>query len=345
MGFKLLYEGLGLGLTTGTLCMITCAPIYISALLQKEQDFKKATFAILQMSLGRFISYAAFGALTGSIGAMTTQYFDKDYFVIASYILISGYLIYSAFIQGKKEKGMCPAKKYSNSAANPLLLGLLTGISLCPSFALALTRAFDTGGATGGVMLFSGFFVGTTLYFIPFSFLSFLTKKKIFRVIGIITSIFVAVYFTFQAGTKAFDKYNRFTIDFAQSDIVLINNTKNKFAIKVKQTFKVQKIISTQNSSLAGLHKEIPSHSKVLLLTDATPSEDTMKNFKEKKLHVSYALIDNKMKNFEWIHNFLSKNLLLGRKTTGFFYKIPYHDHNHDKIKFQNIKIKAQASN
>jgi len=322
--FTLLFEGLALGLTTGTLCLATCAPVYIPVILQKEQGMKSATWTVFQLSLGRFISYAGFGAISGAMGAAITGFIDLDNIIIGSYIVVALYLIYSAIIQGRKEKGFCPAKKYSKYAGSAFLLGLITGITLCPAFFGAFTRALDTGGAAGGAMLFIGFFAGTTLYFLPFGFLSYLTKKKVFRTIGIFASFLIAFWFLYKAGDKIWEKHNSFIFNYTEEEIYLLNSSENlAVAGSAIGKFKLIKTVNINVENLTTSLESMPENSKVILITDSIPSPELAETVKNANIYLAWSLVNKETKDINYIYNFLKSYYLKARKSRGFFYKIP----------------------
>jgi sulfite exporter TauE/SafE len=48
-----------------------------------------------------------------------------------------------------------------------MLLGVLTGLNICPPFAAGLVCALDLGGAWAGAAFFCAFFAGTSLFLLP----------------------------------------------------------------------------------------------------------------------------------------------------------------------------------
>ena len=80
-------EGTLLGLTLGTTCLVTCAPVYGSLILSKENSVSSGVRTVIIISLGRFISYAVFGLLTGFAGSfMHTQYpYDGQHALQSAY--------------------------------------------------------------------------------------------------------------------------------------------------------------------------------------------------------------------------------------------------------------------
>jgi sulfite exporter TauE/SafE len=163
--------------------------------MQRERGPAPALATVLLLSVGRFISYALFGALAGYAGHLASSRFHTQGLVLASYLALTAYLVYTAFVQTEAERGHCVAPKHSRLSGNPLVIGAITGLSVCPSFLLALTRGFELGGPLGGVLLFIGFFAGTTIFLLPFVFFSFFSRMRLFRVIGIAATVLVALWF------------------------------------------------------------------------------------------------------------------------------------------------------
>ncbi|NOR45329.1 MAG: hypothetical protein GQ534_07050 [Candidatus Delongbacteria bacterium] len=190
-----LIEGFILGISTGTLCLVTCTPIYIPYLMSEDRKFGRNFIKVFEISAGRFFSYIAFGALAGFLGG-SISYFNREIFTSIAYILISIFLILSAVRTRKKSKS-CHVPKFAKFTSSAFLLGIITGINFCPSFLIALSKAIDLAGPLSGVMLFLGFFFGTTIYLIPLGFLGGLAKIKKLAFIAQISSVLIAVYFIF----------------------------------------------------------------------------------------------------------------------------------------------------
>jgi sulfite exporter TauE/SafE len=188
-------EGMVLGLSLGATCLATCAPIYGPLLMQRRRDMVQAVETVLLLSAGRFISYAAFGALAGWAGSLASKLLEGRIAMLVSYLGLAAYLIYTAVAQGKTEHKACAPQRWAKYSGNPLIVGIITGLSVCPSFLGALTRGFELGGVTGGMLLFIGFFAGTTVFLLPFAFFAFFSKLRMLRLIGIGASLLVALWF------------------------------------------------------------------------------------------------------------------------------------------------------
>lgn len=190
-------EGIVLGLATGPLCVVSCGPVYAPYLMQKHRTTLQSICALLQISAGRFVTYFIIGLLAGALGTQITD-IKRSEFTATAYILFSIFLVSSALRTGKCDEG-CRMAGWSRFVEIPFILGMATGISFCPSFLLALTKAVDRGGMSAGALLFGAFFVGTNIYFIPFVLFGIMGKTYRLRTIARIASFIVALWFTGQA--------------------------------------------------------------------------------------------------------------------------------------------------
>lgn len=191
--FTGLAEGTGLGLATGISCLASCGPIYLSYLLSEQRSGRQSLITVILLNLGRFVSYAAFGAVMGLVGGSIPSSVRVP-MAYAGYVLFSVYLVVSV-VRVNKTCGGCAIPKWMKFTKSPILLGILTGFSVCPAFLIAMTSAFDSSGALQGAMLFTGFFLGTTVYMLPFAVFGIFSKKKWLNSVAKYAAVFVAVYF------------------------------------------------------------------------------------------------------------------------------------------------------
>lgn len=192
---KTLAEGFMLGLATGSVCLVTCTPIYLPYLLSEERKLIKSIGVVAEISAGRFFSYIAFGAIAGYIGANISN-INRTLFTSIAYILLSFYLVLSA-VRARQHDKKCHVSKFAQITKSAFILGILTGLNFCPAFLIALSKAVNLGGVVSGMMLFLGFFAGTTLYLIPIAFLGQLSRIQIMKKIGQVASLVIAAWFIF----------------------------------------------------------------------------------------------------------------------------------------------------
>lgn len=214
--FTGLAEGTGLGLATGISCLASCGPIYLSYLLSEQRTGRQSLAAVILLNLGRFVSYASFGAIMGLAGGSIPSSIRIP-LSYAGYVLFSVYLVVSV-VRVNKTCGGCAIPKWMKLTKSPLLLGILTGFSICPAFLIAMTSAFDSSGALQGAMLFTGFFLGTTVYMLPFAVFGLFSKKQWLNTVARYAAIFVAVYFAV-LGIRGLASY------YLKDDAVLVDNT------------------------------------------------------------------------------------------------------------------------
>lgn len=186
-------EGLALGLATGTACLASCGPVYAAYLMSEERRGWQPLRVILLLNLGRFVAYVAFGAAMGLLGGYIPVSVRMP-LAYAGYLLFSVYLIVSVARIQRACSG-CGVSRFMRITRSPLLLGILTGFSLCPAFLIAITGAFETSGALAGALLFTGFFAGTTVYMLPFALFGLLTKVRWITTAARFLAVAVAVYF------------------------------------------------------------------------------------------------------------------------------------------------------
>lgn len=203
---KTLIEGFTLGFSTGTICLVSCTPIYLPYLISEDRSFAKNIWKVLEISLGRFFSYIVFGLFAGWIGSNIAT-INRDIFTAIAYILLSCFLVLSV-VRTKKKQGKCHIPAVAKITSSAFLLGVFTGINFCPSFLIALSKAVDLAGPISGALLFIGFFVGTSIYLIPLAFSGFLAYIKNLKFLAQLASIAIAVWFLFSAGVKLYDVYN-----------------------------------------------------------------------------------------------------------------------------------------
>lgn len=186
-------EGLSLGLATGVSCLASCGPVYAAYLFSEKRSGRQSLLVLLTLNLGRFAAYVSFGAIIGLLGG-TIPSSVRIPLSFAGYILFSIFLLAST-LRVNRKCGGCGVSRWTRFTGSPFLLGILTGFSVCPAFLIALTSAFDAGGALSGALLFAGFFFGTTVYMLPLSIAGLFTAKKWFTGAARILAVFVAVYF------------------------------------------------------------------------------------------------------------------------------------------------------
>lgn len=199
-----LSEGFILGIATGTTCLATCGPVYTPYLMQVNRTWKSSLLVILELCAGRFVAYLVIGALAGAFGGAIPEE-QRVPLTIVAYLLFSVFLIISSLRSHRKER-FCPVGRWYAFTERPLLLGVVTGINLCPPFLIAFTRAIDNAGVFAGMLFFSAFFVGTTLFLLPLAIAGVAGQRLMFRRVGRMAGVVVGIWFIVQAGIMLYSK-------------------------------------------------------------------------------------------------------------------------------------------
>lgn len=185
-------QGMLLGLSTGIFCLVTCAPIYVPFVLSEDRKLWGNILAVGEIATGRLIAYLLFGLILGILGTQISGPWLNKAIGIAM-ILLSVLML--AFVVTKKlpHFRLCKmSKKYMNY---PAFFGFLTGINVCPPFLLAMSVALSYASIAGSIILFGGFFIGTSFYLILLVPLGLAAKVENIRQIGLITAVMSGVLF------------------------------------------------------------------------------------------------------------------------------------------------------
>ena len=183
-----------LGLSTGIFCLAYCGPIYLPQLIaQKDKHHGWGVF--LQFNTGRLLAYIIFGAVFGWLGANVHIQYLKTYAQWVIILLALLLILYGLGLSLPKIKWCAWVKNIHF----PALSGFLLGINICPPFLLALVQNFQIGGVINGLIFFLMFFIGTTIYFLPITFLGYFSKTEWLRQAGRLAAIIVGIIFIIQS--------------------------------------------------------------------------------------------------------------------------------------------------
>ncbi len=209
MGATALYlEAWALGLASGPACLASCGPVLMPALAAERRGARGTGLVLAEFLTGRLGGYLAFGCaawLAGlSLGAEARP--KAIVFGVANLLmgaLLAGYGV-ALGRKGEACAGECPGKRAHRfserfGAAAPLLLGLLSGLSLCPPFVAAGVRAAQEPGLGGAVLFFACFFVGTSIWFLPSLGVSLLRRFEAVGRVAKLVLFLLAGYYLYLA--------------------------------------------------------------------------------------------------------------------------------------------------
>lgn len=187
----LIIKALLLGLSTGIFCLSYCLPVIVPLILAQERQARQTWWLVGKFAAGRLFGYLLFGALVGYLG-LKIQSPLIHYLVWWAVIILAVILIFYALGLLKPKSFFC---QYFRKTGNPWLLGFLVGLNICPPFLVALTYGFNLANIWQGIILFSSFFVGTTIFLLPVGFLGELSRRDFLRRVGQVAALLSGVVY------------------------------------------------------------------------------------------------------------------------------------------------------
>jgi sulfite exporter TauE/SafE len=171
-----------LGLSVGPSCLGYCAPVFVPYLASEEHAGWRATCRVLTLFLlGRLVGYTLVGFAVGLVGRQLPNTAGPWVWGIVR-LGLGLLLIVFGFVTGPAGVRWCAGIRRSGKGPSfAPLIGLLTGLNLCPPFAAAIAGAAGTGTSVSAVLYFWSFFVGTSVYFAPLVFLDRLSRLDVLR--------------------------------------------------------------------------------------------------------------------------------------------------------------------
>lgn len=178
-GLELTGTGLLLGLANGPACLVACVPAMLPMVLTGTPQAGPRRFAwplLGRFLCGRMAAYILVGILAGLSGIPLQAVSDS----LAPWVPLLLALCLVIHGLGLLQRPPCTSACHSTRwPGSPLLLGALTGFSLCPPFLLALTWVWGQGiGPLPAGLFFLAFFLGTSLYLLPLGFGGYLAANN-----------------------------------------------------------------------------------------------------------------------------------------------------------------------
>jgi sulfite exporter TauE/SafE len=195
-------QGLLLGLASGTTCVAYCAPVLVPFLLGEGLKIRGSLLELAKFLLGRAVGYLAFGFLAWLFHEVILNKTNFRHIGLGSvYILLSVLLALFGLEARHPQCGVRLVHRVADILPSwgkwifPFVLGFLTGLNLCPPFLLAFAAATDSGSLGHSLLFFLMFYLGTSLFFLPIPLVSFFGRLQLFKTVGRMAAIVVAVYY------------------------------------------------------------------------------------------------------------------------------------------------------
>jgi len=192
-------QGILLGLSTGLFCLSYCAPIFVPLIMSGDGRVGRSAWLISELALGRLLAYLTIGATVGYLGVR----FEGPFFQIvggASMVVLSLLLLLYAVTKGWPRLSVC-RRLNGRYLRFPIAFGFLTGFNVCPPLLLAISYAFGLEWL-GGILLFLGFFMGTSVYLALLLPLGCLGRWETLRLIALVAALLSGVFFLLMGATR-----------------------------------------------------------------------------------------------------------------------------------------------
>ncbi|MGA1977759.1 MAG: sulfite exporter TauE/SafE family protein [Bacteroidales bacterium] len=190
-------DSLILGLSSGSTCLLTCGMVIFPYLMAGSAGTKRIVSDLSFFLLARFAVYLVLATLSWYFGkAIFTSSVFRNYISGILYILFSILLIWYSI--GRNRKTECPAKIVTTANKKrliPVFLGIVNSLGFCPALLLILTKSATQVTMAGSYLAFLGFFIGSSLYFLPLPLAGRIKSREVFRIVGTLATGLAGIIF------------------------------------------------------------------------------------------------------------------------------------------------------
>lgn len=189
----LVLAGIMLGLSTGVFCLASCAPVFVPFMMAEDRTPRRNLLILGELAAGRLGAYLLVGLAIGYFASLVDSVLLHR---AAGVALIAVSLVLLVFVLAGRSPEF-PVCRFLTARAGtvPVLFGFLTGINVCPPFLLAIGAAAAAGSVAGSILIFLGFFCGTSMYLFLLVPLGCAGKYPAVRTIGKLTAVLSGILF------------------------------------------------------------------------------------------------------------------------------------------------------
>ena len=196
-------EALALGLASGPACMASCGPVLVPSLLAERTGLRVNTRYLSTFLGARFLGYLLFAAVAWELGALVSLPPGPRILLIGLiHVLLAGVLLWYAYSAGRACAQSCSRSELvsigvtkKRAVSSAAALGFLTGLSLCPPFVAAGVRAAELGSVDAALLFFAVFFVGTSVWFVPFVGLGWVVRNEAVTTVARMAMALIGIYY------------------------------------------------------------------------------------------------------------------------------------------------------
>jgi len=200
-----LSEALALGLASGPACVASCGPVVVPSLLAERAGLRLHGRYLSAFLVTRLFGYLLFAAVAWELGALVALPSSARSLIFAVvHVLLACVLLRYAYSVGRACGHSCTSSELvtiggakSHRIPGAAVLGFLTGVSLCPPFVAAGVRAAELRSMAAAVLFFAVFFLGTSVWFVPFAALGWVRRNEAVTTVARMAMVLIALYYLF----------------------------------------------------------------------------------------------------------------------------------------------------
>ena len=204
-GYFIFGEALVLGLASGPACIASCGPVLVPSLLAERAGLRLNTRYLSTFLGARFLGYLLFAAVAWELGALVSLPPAPRMLLFGViHLALAGVLLWYAYSAGHTCAQPCSGSKLvsigvtrKRGVSGATVLGFLTGLSLCPPFVAAGVRAAELGSVAAALLFFAVFFVGTSVWFVPFVGLGCVVRNEAVTTVARMAMVLIALYYAY----------------------------------------------------------------------------------------------------------------------------------------------------
>lgn len=198
-------EAVALGLASGPACVASCGPVLVPSLLAERPGWRLNARFLAAFMGTRLAGYLVFAALAWELGSLLSIRPGVRAAVFGVvHLLMAVALLWYAHAVGRPCAKACAGSelvKIGPGARRGIpvaaVFGFLTGVSLCPPFLAAGVRAAELGSMAAAIGFFALFFVGTSIWFLPFMGLSCVRRNEAVTTVARMAMLLIAGYYAY----------------------------------------------------------------------------------------------------------------------------------------------------
>lgn len=199
------FEALLLGLSVGLVCVASCGAVLVPWLVAEQRAVLSTAWLLAQVLAGRLAGYLLFATIAWAAGAVLVPGEARTRVLVYGlvYVALAGMLVRYAFAGKRGHDAATAAAPNARllglrrriARLGPAALGFLTGVTLCPPFVVASIRAAQLRSLPASLAFFTVFFLGTSVWFLPFVAAGLARRTAEARTVGRVAMVIVAAYY------------------------------------------------------------------------------------------------------------------------------------------------------